>query len=157
MANNSLTIHTNRFFALVLKSPLQMGWLSIINSVTNISRLGTFNTYRTVPRHRFKNFNISWIFLMDVKILKPKSIKLPIALEVGRHKAEAMLLLFKVRQSNEKIWQSASVTRPLKLRKSVQPILEQNELSSCISTIRISVRGIRILADLSSHRYRQIT
>jgi hypothetical protein len=42
MANNSLTIHTNRFFALVLKSPIQMGWLSIINSVTNISRLGTF-------------------------------------------------------------------------------------------------------------------
>jgi hypothetical protein len=28
--------------ALVLKSPTQMGWLSIINSVTNISRLGTF-------------------------------------------------------------------------------------------------------------------
>jgi hypothetical protein len=42
MANNSLTIHTNRFYALVLKSPIQMGWLSIINSVTNISRLGTF-------------------------------------------------------------------------------------------------------------------
>jgi hypothetical protein len=45
MANNSLTIHTNRFFALVLKSPIQMGWLSIINSVTNISRLGTFNIF----------------------------------------------------------------------------------------------------------------
>jgi hypothetical protein len=43
MANNSLTIHTNRFLALVLKSPIQKGWLSIINSVTNISRLGTFN------------------------------------------------------------------------------------------------------------------
>jgi hypothetical protein len=43
MANNSLTILTNRFFALVLKSPIQMGWLSIINSVTNMSRLGTFN------------------------------------------------------------------------------------------------------------------
>jgi hypothetical protein len=42
MANKSLTIQTNRFFALVLKSPIQMGWLSIINSVTNISRLGTF-------------------------------------------------------------------------------------------------------------------
>ncbi len=52
MANNSLTIHTNRFFALVLKSPIQMGWLSIINSVTNISRLGTFNPwfyFRAVP------------------------------------------------------------------------------------------------------------
>jgi hypothetical protein len=43
MTNNSLTILTNRFFALFLKSPIQMGWLSIINSVTNISRLGTFN------------------------------------------------------------------------------------------------------------------
>ena len=43
MANNSLTILTNQFFALVLKSPIQMGWLSVINSVTNISRLGTFN------------------------------------------------------------------------------------------------------------------
>ena len=42
MANNSLTVLTNRFFALVLKSPIQMGWLSIFNSVTNISRLGTF-------------------------------------------------------------------------------------------------------------------
>ncbi len=42
MENNSLTILTNRFFALVLKSPIQMGWLSIINLVTNISRLGTF-------------------------------------------------------------------------------------------------------------------
>jgi hypothetical protein len=42
MVNNSLTILTNRFFALVLKSPIQMGWLSIINSVTNISRLDTF-------------------------------------------------------------------------------------------------------------------
>ena len=43
MADNSLTIDRNRFLALVLKSPTQMGWLSIINSVTNISRLGTFN------------------------------------------------------------------------------------------------------------------
>ncbi len=45
MASNSLTILTNRFFALVLKSPIQMGWLSIINSVTNISRLGTFKDF----------------------------------------------------------------------------------------------------------------
>jgi hypothetical protein len=45
MANNSLTIYTNRFFALVLKSPFQRGSLSIINSVTNISRLGTFKLY----------------------------------------------------------------------------------------------------------------
>jgi hypothetical protein len=42
MADNSLTIDRNRFLALVLKSPTQMGWLSIINSVTNISRLCTF-------------------------------------------------------------------------------------------------------------------
>ncbi len=42
MANDSLTIHTIRFFGSFLKSPIQMGWLSIMNSVTNISRLGTF-------------------------------------------------------------------------------------------------------------------
>jgi hypothetical protein len=35
--------------ALVLKSPTQMGWLSIINSVTNISRLGTFKGENTIP------------------------------------------------------------------------------------------------------------
>jgi hypothetical protein len=42
MANNNLTIHTNRFFGSFLKSPIQLGWLSIINSVTSISCLGTF-------------------------------------------------------------------------------------------------------------------
>ncbi len=54
MANNSLTILTNRFFALVLKAPIQMGWLSIINSVTNISRLGTFKARqaRKLVAHR---------------------------------------------------------------------------------------------------------
>jgi hypothetical protein len=48
MADNSLTIDRNRFLALVLKSPTQMGWLSIINSVTNISRLGTFKVVKTL-------------------------------------------------------------------------------------------------------------
>jgi hypothetical protein len=45
MANISLTLYTNGFFGLVLKSPTQMGSLSINNSVTNISRLGTFKTF----------------------------------------------------------------------------------------------------------------
>jgi hypothetical protein len=43
MANISLTLYTNGFFGSFLKSPTQMGSLSINNSVTNISRLGTFN------------------------------------------------------------------------------------------------------------------
>ena len=42
MANISLTLYTNGFFGSILKSPIQMGSLSINNSVTNISRLGTF-------------------------------------------------------------------------------------------------------------------
>jgi hypothetical protein len=42
MANISLTLYTNGFFGSVLKSPIQMGSVSVNNSVTNISRLGTF-------------------------------------------------------------------------------------------------------------------
>ncbi len=42
MANISLILYTNVFFGSVLKSPTQMGSLSVNNSVTNISRLGTF-------------------------------------------------------------------------------------------------------------------
>jgi hypothetical protein len=42
MANICLTHYTNGFFASVPKSPTQIGSLSVYNSVTNISRLGTF-------------------------------------------------------------------------------------------------------------------
>jgi hypothetical protein len=42
MVNISLTLYTKGFFGSVLKSPTQMESLSINNSVTNISRLGTF-------------------------------------------------------------------------------------------------------------------
>jgi hypothetical protein len=42
MANISLTLYTNGFFGSVLMSPIQMGSLSVNNSVTNFSRLGTF-------------------------------------------------------------------------------------------------------------------
>ncbi len=51
MANISLTLYTNVFFGSVLKSPTQMGSLSINNSVTNISRLGTFKVLRSRGRH----------------------------------------------------------------------------------------------------------
>ncbi len=44
MENISLILYTKGFFGSVLKSPTQMGSLSINNSVTNISRLGTFKT-----------------------------------------------------------------------------------------------------------------
>ncbi len=48
MANICLTLYTNGFFGSFLKSPTQMGSLSINNSVTNISRLGTFNILRVL-------------------------------------------------------------------------------------------------------------
>jgi hypothetical protein len=40
--NISLTLYTNSFYGSVLVSPIQMGSLSVNNSVTKISRLGTF-------------------------------------------------------------------------------------------------------------------
>ncbi len=42
IANISLTLYTNGFFGSILRSPIEMGSLSVNNSVTNISRLGTF-------------------------------------------------------------------------------------------------------------------
>ncbi len=63
MADNSLTIERNRFFVLVLKSPIQRGSLSIINSVTNISRLGTFKT--------LYNIEHGVHFIMMVKSAQP--------------------------------------------------------------------------------------
>ncbi len=65
MANNSLTILTNRFFALVLKSPIQMGWLSIIDSVTNISRLGTFKP-GSQPRIFIIEFQSSFLWMQQL-------------------------------------------------------------------------------------------
>jgi hypothetical protein len=44
MPNISLTLYTNIFFSSILMSPIQMGSLSVNNSVTNILRLGTFNS-----------------------------------------------------------------------------------------------------------------
>ncbi len=52
MANNTLTFHTNQFFAVDLKSPVQMGQLSIINSVKNISCLGTFQDLNQCEEQR---------------------------------------------------------------------------------------------------------
>jgi hypothetical protein len=45
MANISLTLYINGFIGSVLMSPIQMGSLHVNNSVTNISRLGTFNKW----------------------------------------------------------------------------------------------------------------
>ncbi len=42
MTKISLTLYTNGFYGSILKSPIQMGSLSVNNSVTNISRLGIF-------------------------------------------------------------------------------------------------------------------
>jgi hypothetical protein len=46
MVNISLTLYTKSLFGSILMSPIQMGLLSVNNSVTNISRLGTFNGSR---------------------------------------------------------------------------------------------------------------
>jgi hypothetical protein len=47
MMNISITLYRNKFFGAVLKSPIQRGSLSVNNSVTNISWLGTFKL--TIP------------------------------------------------------------------------------------------------------------
>jgi hypothetical protein len=67
---------------------------------------------------------------MKYKILQHfmhKSIKLSMALKVGRRKAAAMLILFTVRLSNEK---SAKAPRspPSNGLDSAQPISKQNQL-----------------------------
>jgi hypothetical protein len=43
MANISLALYTKVFFGSAPKLPIQIGTLSIDNSVRNISRLGTYN------------------------------------------------------------------------------------------------------------------
>jgi hypothetical protein len=48
MANISQTLYTNVFFGSALKLPIQIGTLSIDNSVRNISRLGTFNRFMSI-------------------------------------------------------------------------------------------------------------
>jgi hypothetical protein len=75
MADNSLTIHTNQFFALVFKSPIQIGWLSIINSVTNISRLGTFNAFM-VHLHHFSTVGIEVFLIFFLLIVGSGSVPL---------------------------------------------------------------------------------
>jgi hypothetical protein len=50
MANISLTLYTNGFIGSVLMSPIQMGSLRVNNSVTNISRLGTFKGTLVKPQ-----------------------------------------------------------------------------------------------------------
>jgi hypothetical protein len=58
----------------------------------------------------------------------PESIQLLTALEVGRRRAEAIPILFRVRLSNEKIRQSAAL-RPLNAPlESAQPIYETYQL-----------------------------
>ena len=67
MANICLTLYTNGFFGSVLKSPTQMGSFSINNSVTNISRLGTFN------EADFLGFWRNWFFIGPLHYLSSRS------------------------------------------------------------------------------------
>jgi hypothetical protein len=55
------------------------------------------------------------------------TVLLPIALEVGRHKTEALLILFRDRLSNKKNSPKRRIARTLKLRESVKPISKQNQ------------------------------
>jgi hypothetical protein len=59
MANISPILYTNGLFGSVLKSPTQMGSLSVNNSVTNISHMGTFkgNIYRD-KKKLYENENV---------------------------------------------------------------------------------------------------
>ncbi len=50
------------FFGSVLMSPIQMGSLSVNNSVTNFSRLGTFKD----PRHRFHRINVRINYVVEL-------------------------------------------------------------------------------------------
>jgi hypothetical protein len=82
MENISLILYTKGFFGLVLKSPTQMGSLSINNSVTNISRLGTFKVAMKNVRLLFGD-NPPEQYTCRVKLdignrtgLKPKSIEM---------------------------------------------------------------------------------
>jgi hypothetical protein len=62
MTNISITLYTNKFFGAVLKSPIQRGSLSVNNSVTNISRLGTFNL---LPESTLSPSQGLWIWPLD--------------------------------------------------------------------------------------------
>ncbi len=58
MANICLTLYRNGFFASVPKSPTQMGSLSVYNSVTNISCLGTFKLLTIDDRRKMLSWNL---------------------------------------------------------------------------------------------------
>jgi hypothetical protein len=70
MENISLTLYTNGFFGSVLKSCFQMGSLSVINSATNISRLGTFERWPVKADSLFDSYGCRraqiWIFLICI-------------------------------------------------------------------------------------------
>jgi hypothetical protein len=50
MVNISLALYTSGYFGSILKSPIQMGLLSMKNSVNNISRLGTFKDHLNLSK-----------------------------------------------------------------------------------------------------------
>jgi hypothetical protein len=67
MANISLTLYRNGFIGSVLKSPIQMGSLRVNNSVTNISRLGTFK------QRDINSYYMPLLYLEDCRSPKPSS------------------------------------------------------------------------------------
>ncbi len=84
MANISLTLYINGFIGSVLKSPTQMGSLSINNSVTNISRLGTFK-YKT-----FSNAQSTYGYITR-EFSSPKSKHIKVCWDFRKHEVFSFL------------------------------------------------------------------
>ncbi len=84
MANISLTLYTNGFIGSVLMSPIQMGSLRVNNSVTNISRLGTFKKSTAIS----KGYNVG---LRYIKIATGKEIPRDIEGQWERDRIERQL------------------------------------------------------------------
>jgi hypothetical protein len=90
----------------------------------------------------------SWIFKREFKVLSrllSKSIWLPITLEVGRHKAEAMLTCLEMRYP---VKISAKVPRHL----SFTALGERTAETSCSSHIRVRVQEHKYLMVSKANR-----
>ncbi len=93
MENISLILYTKGFFGSVLKSPTLMGSLSINNSVTNISRLGTFKcntSSKPIPLLSMNNYTSLVISGIDknkqVTLWSKCKLLLTARMQILRHK-----------------------------------------------------------------------
>ncbi len=95
----------------------------------------------------------SWIFTWSYKFYATQIyILLTTALEAGRHKAAAILILFRDRLSNEKTRKSIAFYLSSKASGECTAVSIHNQLySSRISMIWIRFRRTSTFADLSKH------